>query len=351
MGIPVWHQTVEHFHITASKESTMPIVIAECCQNHNGDKAVLQEMIWAAADAGADYAKIQVIYADDLVFRERFETGLTAGGVVQAIRRPYRPEYDRLKQLGIQWSDYKWFIDECRKAKIKPLTTIFTRGTVALIAGLGWDTVKVASYDCASYPLLQDLKAHFRHLFVSTGATYDEEIEKAAQVLAGTSFTFLHCVTIYPTPLDQLHLGRIQYLRQFTPSVGFSDHTLVERDGIKAAAVALHFGADVVERHFTILPPDQTKDGPVSINPTQLKSLCNLAHATPGDRAAYVADHVGDYREMVGLARRQLSRAELLNRDYYRGRFATHCADGSVVNNWEEVPLEPQRGVDRYRQV
>ena len=317
----------------------MPSVIAECCQNHNGNKQILQEMIWEAAEAGADYAKIQVIYADDLVFRERFETGLTEQGVVKAITRPYRPEYDRLKKLELQWSDYRWYIDECRKAGIKPLATVFTRGGVASVAGLGWVTVKVASYDCASYPLLQDLKGHFRHLFVSTGATYDEEIERAAQVLAGASFTLLHCVTIYPTPLEQLHLGRMKYLRQFTQSVGFSDHTLVQRDGIKASAAALHFGADVVERHFTILPPDRTKDGPVSINPGQLKTLCNLAHGNAEDRAAYVAEQIGDYQEMVGLARRQLSHAELLNRDYYRGRFGTHRADGSVVNNWDDRPL------------
>ena len=123
--------------------------------------------------------------------------------------------------------------------------------------------------------------------------------------------------------------------------MSFSDHTLVERDGIKAAAVALHLGANVVERHFTILPADQTKDGPVSVNPGQLKTLCDLAHGSAEYRAAYVAEQIGDYQSMVGLPRRQLSQAELLNRDYYRGRFGTHRADGSVVNNWEEAPLKP----------
>ena len=161
---------------------------------------------------------------------------------------------------------------------------------------LGGDAVKVASYDCASYPLLKDLKAKFKHLFVSTGATYEDEVEKAAQVLTGTSFSFLHCVTIYPTPLNELHLARMQYLRQFTPSVGFSDHTLVERDGIKASVVALHLGADLVERHFTTLPPDKTKDGPVSINPSQLKTLCGLAHGSADDRNVYVKENMAVQR-------------------------------------------------------
>lgn len=318
----------------------MAQIIAECCQNHNGDRNILKDMIWSAAEAGADYAKIQVIYADDLVYRERFEQGATQDETVKVIKRPYRSEYDRLKDLEIRSNDYEWFVAECRKAQIKPLTTMFTRGSVPAAARLSWDEVKVASYDCASYPFLQELKSTFKHLFVSTGATYDEEIEKAAKILSGTSFSFLHCVTIYPTPLDQLHLARMDYLRRFTPSVGFSDHTLVKRDGLKAAAVALHLGAEVVERHFTILPPDQSKDGLVSINPKQLKTLCELAHGSPEDRATYVKENIGAYTEMLGQSRRQLSAAELLNRDYYRGRFGIHRSDGSVINNWDDVPID-----------
>jgi N,N'-diacetyllegionaminate synthase len=132
----------------------------------------------------------------------------------------------------------------------------------------------------------------------------------------------------------------MDYLRQYTSSVGFSDHTLVASDGIKASAVALHLGAAVIERHFTILETDQTKDGPVSIKPEQLNTLCRLAHGTREDRAAYVNEHVGDYRVMLGKQHRKLSHIELLNRDYYRGRFASHRLDGSIIYNWEDIPLE-----------
>ena len=37
----------------------MTKIIAELCQNHNGDKNILEEMVSAAAENGADYAKIQ----------------------------------------------------------------------------------------------------------------------------------------------------------------------------------------------------------------------------------------------------------------------------------------------------
>lgn len=316
----------------------MPTVIAELCQNHNGDFGILRDMVFAAAEAGADYAKIQSMLADDLTRRERFEEGVWEGGEQIAIKRPYLPEYARLKPMDLDDDDHVRFIETCREAGIKPLTSVFSRSRIPFLATLGFDAVKVASYDCASLPLLRELKPHFPHLYISTGATLDEEIQAAAECMGEHPFTFLHCVTIYPTPLNEMHLARLDYLRKFTPSVGFSDHSLVARDGIKASAVALHLGADVIERHFTVLGPEDSRDGPVSINPEQLARLVKVARMDPEERSDWIAREVGDFSEMIGSEHRSLSRTELLNRDYYRGRFASRTANGFVYN-WEDQPL------------
>ena len=57
------------------------IIIAEFCQNHLGDKNLLKEMIAVAAEAGATYAKVQIMRADELVYRERFEEGVWQEGI------------------------------------------------------------------------------------------------------------------------------------------------------------------------------------------------------------------------------------------------------------------------------
>ena len=44
----------------------MTKIIAELCQNHNGDIKVLEDMVHAAAESGADFAKIQSIHSSDL---------------------------------------------------------------------------------------------------------------------------------------------------------------------------------------------------------------------------------------------------------------------------------------------
>lgn len=315
----------------------MTRIVAELCQNHRGDLGLLKEMVWAAAEAGATFAKIQSMLADDLVYREKFEQGTWEDGKQTSMKRPYRAEYERLKPMDLSDEAHFLFAEECQRAGIKPLTTIFSRSRIPFIAGLGWEAIKVASYDCASLSMLRELKQRFAYLIISTGATYDEEIEAAARLMGDHPFSLLHAVTIYPTPLDELHLARMEYLRQFTPSVGLSDHTLVARDGIKAAIAAMSLGADVIERHFTILAPEETKDGPVSIRPEELQQLVTFSKMDRADLSEYVQREIPELNQMIGEKHRALSHTEELNRDYYRGRFASHMGD-EIVYNWEDRP-------------
>ncbi|MCH2403732.1 MAG: N-acetylneuraminate synthase family protein [Nitrososphaerales archaeon] len=311
----------------------MTKIIAELCQNHNGDVNILKDMIWSAADSGATHAKIQTIFSEDLTFRERFESGITTDGVLTSIKRPYSLEHERLSKLEIGFDIHTLFIDECSAAGIIPLTTVFSRSRLESIINLGFKEIKIASYDCASFPLINDLKNKFNHIYVSTGATHDNEIETTADLLKDQNFSFLHCVTIYPTPVNKLNLNRIDYLRQFTDYAGFSDHTSPEQNGLDPDIVALWKGANVIERHFTILDPSQTKDGPVSVNPEQLKNIVEYSKMK-SDELSELIKNIPDYYDMLGSKTHTLSEEELLNRDYYRGRFASKINEKTIYN-WE----------------
>ena len=61
-------------------------IIAEMCQNHNGDMDLLETMVVDAAKNGADICKIQTIEAKHLIYWKEFEDF-----------RPYEKEYERLK--------------------------------------------------------------------------------------------------------------------------------------------------------------------------------------------------------------------------------------------------------------
>ncbi|MDP7367706.1 MAG: N-acetylneuraminate synthase family protein [Candidatus Pacebacteria bacterium] len=321
----------------------MTKIIVEICQNHSGDRKQLEEMIAQAARNGADIVKIQSIYSSDLTKRDRFEEGIIdEKGEQISIKRPYKDEFDRLSKLDLTMDDEAFFIEKCKKYNVTPMTTIFARHRIKEVAALNWPKkiVKVASYDCASLPMLRELAEHFNHFIISTGATYDSEIKNTAKLMKdlGKKFTFLHCVTSYPNTLDMANLSRMEWLRQFAPEVGWSDHTLVERDGIVAAKVAIMLGADFIERHFTILGPKDTKDGPVSITPALLKELSDFRKLSKKEQEKNIEKEYPNWKILLGAPTREMTETELLNRDYYRGRFASPTNDG-WIDNWEEKDI------------
>ena len=321
----------------------MTQLIAEFCQNHNGDMDVLARMVEAAAKAGASHGKMQTIFANTITYRAQFEEGLIVDGVTKSIKRPYISEYDRLKDLEVSQENTLKFVDLCNQNGLIPMTTCFARSNVGDIAQAGFKTIKIASYDCASFPMVRELAALFDEIVVSTGATYDDEVMHTASILKDKPFAFLHCVTLYPTPLDQMHLLRMDWLRTMTSKVGFSDHSLVARDGLVAAKAAMALGADIIERHFTILGPTESRDGPVSITPEHMVELVSFAALSPQERLQRMDFEHPGWKVMCGQQRRQLSDQELVNRDYYRGRFASPRRESvggtRMIYNWEETPI------------
>ncbi|MDD4900565.1 MAG: N-acetylneuraminate synthase family protein [Patescibacteria group bacterium] len=321
----------------------MTKIIAEVCQNHLGDREILGRMIKEAAVAGADYVKGQIIFAEDLTNRERFDDGyIKNNGVVKTIKRPYAQEYERLAKLDLAEDDYKWFIDEAVKNKIVPLMTIFSRKRIEFAAKLPWPEkiVKVASYDCASHAMIKELCDVFDHLIVSTGATTDEEIIETVKIIKdkGKKATFLHCVTSYPNTLEMCNFARLKWLKNYSDQVGWSDHTKVENDGLKASMIAAMFGADYIERHFTSLNKSETKDGPISLNVEELRRLVDFCRLPRAEQSQRVEAEMPEWRIAVGQEKRKLTHEEMLNRDYYRGRFASRVGD-KWIYNWEDKAI------------
>ena len=159
-------------------------LIAELCQNHFGDMSIVEEMIHAAKENGADYVKIQSMRSKDLNYRERFEKGLIEGNFVKCKKRPFKIEFNRLKNLDLTSDEHFKFLELCKKFKIKPMTTIFTRNRVNLIKKMNLEYLKLSSFDCSSIPLIQDVAKRVQSkLIISTGGAYDKEIINTANFL------------------------------------------------------------------------------------------------------------------------------------------------------------------------
>ncbi len=227
-------------------------IIAEISSNHMGDLSVAKEMIRTCAEAGADFVKFQSWQEKTL--------------------RPDWPDHDWYTKTELSDRDHVELIEECRKNNVTFLTTCFDRARIPFLASLGLKYIKVASTDIMSFSMLLEIREKFEHPIVSTGMAKPQEVEMACEILKAGDFSFLHCVSIYPTPIEKLNMGRMDWLKRFTPSVGLSDHSM----GIDGARMAVARGAAFVEKHFTLDRNLPGKDHAISIVPEELRELCRF---------------------------------------------------------------------------
>ena len=312
-------------------------MIAEICQNHNGDPGLINELVCAAKESGASYAKMQTIHSKQLTHRERFDDGIFEGSKIRCIKRPFQDELKRLTTLDLTDKSVEIFLEACRDNKIEPMTTIFTRDVIKKTFKQGFKNIKLASFDCISNIMAEEiLEFDPNLLIVSTGCSYKREIESMVKVISNArKYSLLHCISIYPTPIHEANLSRLDYLKSLVDHVGLSDHSNYENDGLSILKWSVCKGIDYVERHFTILDKGETKDGVVSLNPEQMKEAVRICEWDDTNKLSFENENQDLKRIFMGNSNRELSDIELLNRDYYQGRFASKSLNNDLVYNWD----------------
>ena len=252
-------------------------LIAEIGSNHAGDISLAKEMIYAAWENGADYVK----------FQSWREEGISPGPWDnEESFFNFKSKRDFYKTTQLSDDQHYELIDYCKKQKIKFLTTCFDGSRVGFLSKLGLDCIKVASCDSTSKLMIEHLSRNFNKIIVSTGATTNEEIVNLAKQLheLETGFVLMHCISIYPTPVDKVSLRRMDFIKKLAienpdnnwevsaPSqgeFGISDHSL----GVNVAIAAATRGATWIEKHFTIDNNLPGPDNKMSIMPHELKTI------------------------------------------------------------------------------
>ncbi|MBX7075292.1 MAG: N-acetylneuraminate synthase family protein [Pirellulales bacterium] len=267
-------------------------IIAEACANHLGESKLQEEMIWAAAEAGADYIK--------------FQSWTAASNT--------RGQSDAMLPFELSDDDHFRLREVAQRARIGFSTTVFDRQRTPFVAKLGLDFIKIASPDCGSSGLLSDVAARFPLVILSTGMSEEAEVRGAAQVVrsGGARLALLHCM--YPLVDGAYHLRRMEWLREHASEVGLSDHSA--GDDLRASKLAIALGADWIERHFILSRSQPAKDAAVSIDPAGLKELVEAAK-DPRPHLA-LAD---EFPELLGDEQPELSGKVTGLREFYCGRW------------------------------
>lgn len=267
-------------------------VIAEFSQNHNGDVELLWRMVDSATKAGTWACKIQTFFADDLT-------------------PEWMHDYERLKRLELDFQTHAKFASVCRDAGVTPMTSVYTVKYLPQLSDCGFKHIKIGSPYCTDLELIQTYTAFGFKMFVSTGGT---ELSKVPHI--HPIECVMHCVSKYPASPNEANLSRLWEIKAGWPNsaLGFSDHTAPYAPSKygSPAYIASAMGVSYIEKHFTMLSPEATKDGPVSIGPSQLKELCDFDKLPIEER-----------RGRLGLGQ-FISPQTQAERDYitkYRGRF------------------------------
>ena len=156
----------------------------------------------------------------------------------------------RSTQLG----EREWIelIDAVRDNGFLTVTTPFDEESIDHAVRLGINTLKIASPSAQDWPLVQRAAAVADHLIISTAGLRLDEIDALYSFLRHESrsgFTILHCVGLYPAPLEDLNLSTIRRFVQRYPKarIGYSGHEPPAAHRVSTHAFAL--GALVFERH------------------------------------------------------------------------------------------------------
>ena len=237
--------------------------------SHNGDINRAFESIKAAKEAGADAVKIQTYTADTMTIdcnRKEFQIkgGLWDGydlyGLYQEAETPY------------EW--HKPLFDYAREIGITIFSSPFDFTAVDLLEELNTPAYKIASPEIIDLPLIKRVAQTKKPIIISTGMANLEEISEAvetAQENGCQDLVLLHCISGYPTPLEQSNLRTIPDLaRKFGVLSGLSDHTM----GTIVATTSVALGACVIEKHFTLSRADKGPDSEFSLEPSELRQLC-----------------------------------------------------------------------------
>ncbi|CAN1499324.1 SpsE Sialic acid synthase [Burkholderiaceae bacterium] len=245
-----------------------PYVIAELSANHNGSIERAKLSIRAAKECGVDAIKVQTYNADTMTIDCENSDFIVKGGLWDGYKL-----YDLYKQAHTPYEWHHELFKYARELGVTLFSTPFDETAVDLLEDLNTPAYKIASFELTDLPLIGYIAKKGKPILMSTGMSSEEEISEALETVrinGCPSVLLFHCISSYPTPIEEANLRQILKLREvFGVMVGLSDHTLENT----AAITAVGLGACAIEKHFTLSREDGGIDNAFSIEPNQLIRL------------------------------------------------------------------------------
>lgn len=235
-----------------------PLIIAEVGINHGGNLQMAMKMIYMAKQAGADIVKFQLYKPESLLNKFEFDA----------------EDWQQILQSELSWAQLQKLALYCDALDVEFMASAFDLQHLGWLEQLGVLKHKIASRSVYDKDYCTAVIKTGKPYMVSCGWIKENNPLKEPVHLTMKRFTggrrrkFLYCISKYPTPLQDVQFN-LNTFKGLTYD-GFSDHT----EGITAAITALAYGAQVIEKHFTLDKDLPGPDHQGSATPKELFHLC-----------------------------------------------------------------------------
>ncbi|MCL2244146.1 MAG: N-acetylneuraminate synthase family protein [Treponema sp.] len=321
-----------------------------------------REMTAAAAQAGADCIKFQLVIADEILHPKTGEVDLPGGRIRL---------YDRFKSLETPIEFFAEIKEYVESLGLIFLCTPFGLKSASMLQKINPEIIKIASPELNFTGLLEEIEKWNLPVLLSTGVSMLGGIEEAVDIFrrrtdvteenintqscgspppaAGSKLCLLHCVTCYPAPVTDYNLRVLPNLAAiFGVPAGVSDHS---SDPELVPALAVACGAAVIEKHFCISRTDPGLDDPIALAPDDfskmVKAIRKAAQTCPEETIAhYIREH-GDslIEQILGSGIKELAPCEktnyrLTNRSIHALR---DIAEGEILKRSDYAVLRTEK--------
>ena len=232
--------------------------IADIAANHDGSLERAKELIYLAAEAGANAAKFQNFKAETIVSEKGFHE-LPDNNSHQKDWKKSVVDVYRDAELPLTWTEQ--LIATCNEAQIDYFTAPYDMEYIDYFSNK-MPYFKIGSGDITWKKAISRIASKKLPVMLATGASNLAEVTEAMNLLQkqNVEIVLMQCNTNYTgneENFDYINLKVLETFKRSFPSahLGLSDHSR----GYVAVLGAVALGARFIEKHFT---DDNNRIGP-----------------------------------------------------------------------------------------
>ena len=288
--------------------------IADIAANHDGDLGLAKELIWMAAECGADAAKFQHFQAESIVSDEGFRA---LGSQLSHQSSWKKSVFEVYQDASVPESWSQQLHDTCAEAGIPFLTTPYNLDVIPMIDWMV-PAYKIGSGDITWAEMLTAVAERRKPVLLATGASTMNEVVDAVEIIRSINqdLCIMQCNTNYtadPRNFSYIQLNVLKSYAAMFPEhiLGLSDHT----SGHATVLGAVALGAKIIEKHFTL---DCSREGPdhkFSMDPITWREMVDRTRELEAALGEGIKRVEANEKETVVLQRRALR----ASRDFIAG--------------------------------